>query len=75
MATSTVTTVVTKIELVADLEIAEYDKAGNLKATYVESGWKKGPKRVDVLVSARNLDVILERKLTCVCSNRRMRRD
>lgn len=53
MATRTVTTttLITRVELVANLEIAEYDKAGVLKATYVEStGVKKGSKRVDVLV-------------------------
>jgi hypothetical protein len=51
MATSTVTTVTTKSELVTGLEIAEYDKAGILKATYVESGFQKGSTRVDVIVS------------------------
>ena len=51
MATSTVTTVATRIELATDLEIAEYDKAGILKATYVESVFQKGSKRVDVIVS------------------------
>jgi hypothetical protein len=51
MAITTVTTTVTKIELVTDLEFAEYDKAGILKATYVESGFHKGSKRVDVVVS------------------------
>jgi len=59
MATSTVTTVVTKIELVADLEIAEYDKAGVLKATYVESGIKKDSRRIDVIVSAITICTLL----------------
>ncbi|TID19693.1 DUF647 domain-containing protein [Venturia nashicola] len=52
MVTSTITTTASlmRVELVADLEIAEYDKAGVLKATYVEStGVKKGPRRVDVV--------------------------
>lgn len=54
MATSTITTtaLVARVGLVADLEIAEYDKAGVLKATYVESGVKEGSKRVDVIVRA-----------------------
>lgn len=53
MATSLITTtVVTRIELVADLEITEYDKAGILKATYVESGTRKSAKRVDFIVRA-----------------------
>jgi hypothetical protein len=59
MATSTVTTVVTKIELVADLEIAEYDKAGVLKVTYVESGIKKDSRRIDVIVSAITICTLL----------------
>lgn len=56
MATSTMTTttLVARVELVADLEITEYDKAGVLKATYVESGVRKGLKRVDVIVSMTN---------------------
>lgn len=51
MATLTVTTTATRIELVTDLEVAEYDKAGILKATYVESEFNKASKRVDVIVS------------------------
>jgi hypothetical protein len=50
MSTSTVTTVTKNLELFADLEIAEYDKAGNRKAEYVESGLKKGSTRIDVMV-------------------------
>ncbi|OBR13480.1 Duf647 domain-containing protein [Colletotrichum higginsianum IMI 349063] len=34
----------------ASLAIAEYDKAGNLKAKYVESASRIGPSRVDVLL-------------------------
>ncbi|KAE9968361.1 hypothetical protein EG328_007633 [Venturia inaequalis] len=52
MATSTITTttLVTRVKLTADLQVAEYDKAGVLKATYVEStAVKRGPKRVDVI--------------------------
>ncbi|WQF75419.1 Putative Root UVB sensitive family [Colletotrichum destructivum] len=37
----------------ASLAIAEYDKAGNLKAKYVESASRIGPSRVDVLDSVQ----------------------
>jgi hypothetical protein len=51
MSTTIVETISRKIEVVIDLEIAEYDKAGNLRAQYVESGYGRGSTRVDLLVS------------------------
>lgn len=35
----------------ASLAIAEYDRAGNLKAKFIESAPRAGPARVDILVS------------------------
>jgi hypothetical protein len=51
MSTTTVETIARRVEVVTDLEIAEYDKAGNLRAQYVESGRGRGSTRVDLLVS------------------------
>lgn len=36
----------------ASLAMAEYDKAGNLKAKYIETALVAGPSRVDVMVSS-----------------------
>lgn len=48
MFTSTSTTTALELE---ELEVAEYDKAGNLKAKYIESGRDTNSARIDVLVS------------------------
>ncbi|KAF1989901.1 DUF647-domain-containing protein [Aulographum hederae CBS 113979] len=52
MATSTITAV-KRTETLSNLQVSEYDKAGNLRFSYIESGRGDGATRVDVLPPAK----------------------